>query len=184
MKKIFYILAIIATLSLAACRKTPIGGSAVQDLSGEWYVQVDIVDENGEVVEDGEDFNDGRCLILTYNNANNDNNVLYINDLGGFWDFIVQVPCNKGGLTFGDSSIESFPNESYDSNVSLWGGKIVLGGTTTPSAQKADYIEFLCKFDDDDLADYGMPGVSYLDYYGGVAYRVSGFRYTGFELDE
>ena len=52
MKKIFYILAIIATLSLAACRKTPIGGSAVQDLSGEWYVQVDIVDENGEVVED------------------------------------------------------------------------------------------------------------------------------------
>lgn len=184
MKKLFYILATASAIILASCQKTPIGGTAVEALSGEWYVQVDIVDENGDVVEGGEDFNGGRSLLLTYNTPDNSDNKLYINDLAGFWDFTVKVPCNVANYTFATAEAKEYDNESYESKVSVYGGKIVLGGATTPSGATADYIEFFCNFDDDDLKSYGMPGVSYPMYYGGVAYRVSGWRYTGLEKDE
>lgn len=180
MKKILYILAIAATTLLASCQKDPIGGTKVQEMSGQWYVQVDIVDASGNVVL--EDFNGGRSILLTYNTAADTDNILYVNDQGEFWDFIVQVPCSLNGKTFGSES--PVPNESYKCNVTLSSGKIVVDGATTPSGQKADYIEFLVNFDDDDLEDYGMPGVSYLELYGGVAYKVSGWRYTGFKNDD
>jgi len=181
MKKIIYIALIaVFALTMASCQKDPIGGTAVQDMSGQWYVQVDIVDASGNVVL--EDFNDGRSLLLTYNASSNADNVLYVNDLGKFWDFIVQVPCSLSDKTFGTSS--PVANESYESSVTLSNGKIVPNGATTPSNQPADYIEFLINFDDDDLSKYDMPGVSYVQYYGGVAYKVSGWRYTGFVNDD
>lgn len=180
MKKIFYILAIAASILLASCQKTPIGGTKVQDMSGQWYVQVDIVDASGNVVV--EDFNGGRSIVLTYNTASNADNVLYVDDLGNFWTYKVQVSCVLASKSFGSDS--PIANESYDCNVTLSNGKIVDGGATTPSGQKADYIEFLLNFDDDDLADQGLPGVSYPQAYGGVAYKVHGWRYTGFKNDD
>ena len=180
MKKIFYILAIAATTLLASCQKTPIGGTKVQEMSGQWYVQVDIVDASGNVVL--EDFNEGRSMVLTYNTASNADNVLYVDDLGNFWKFKVQVPCVLSGKSFGSEN--PVANEYYECNVTLSNGKIIENGATTPSEQKADYIEFLVTFDDDDLEDYGMPGVSYLELYGGVAYKVHGWRYTGFAGDD
>ena len=180
MKKILYILAIAATTLLASCQKTPVGGTKVQEMSGQWYVQVDIVDASGNVVL--EDFNEGRSMVLTYNTASDADNVLYVDDLRNFWKYKVQVPCVIASKSFGSDS--PVANEIYDCNVTLSNGKIVDGGATTPSGQKADYIEFLINFDDDDLADQGFPGVSYPQAYGGVAYKVHGWRYTGFAGDD
>ena len=164
-----------------SCQKDEPGGTAVEAMSGQWYVQVDgySLTDNEVVIED---FNDGRCLLLTYNNNSNDPNRLYINDKGGFWDFIVEVDCDLKTLTF--TSNGEVDNESYESKVTISNGMIVKGGTKTPSGATADYIQFDVTFDDDDLANYGMPGVSYGDYYGFDVYRVSGWRYTGLTADD
>ena len=180
MKKIFYILAIAATTLLASCQKETVGGTALQEMCGQWYVQVDMVDADGEVV--CEDFNEGRSILLTYNTASNSTSEIYVDDLEEFWTFKVKVPCTLSSKTFGSSS--PVQNEAYDCGVTLSNGKIVPNGTTTPSNMPADYIEFLITFDDDDLADYGYPGYSWLDFYGAVAYKVSGWRYTGFANDD
>jgi len=181
MKKLYFAIVALAALTLASCEKDPIGGTAVEALAGQWYVQVDGYDTKGDSVV-VEDFNGGRTLLLTYNNSKNEPNKLYINDMGKFWDFIVLVDCDVTKLTFGASA--PVQNESYDCQVTLTNGKIVKNGIKTPSGADADYIEFFVNFDDDDLATYGMPGVSYGDYYGFDAYRVSGWRYTGLANDD
>ncbi len=171
----------LAAFTLASCEKEPIGGTAVEPLAGQWYVQVDGFNtETNEVVI--EDFNDGRIVLLTYNTAKNEPNKLYVDDRGGFWEFKVVVDCDVNNLTFG--SAKEVENEAYPSNVTLTNGKIVKGGAKTPSGAKADYIQFDIKFDDDDLSAYGMPGVSYGDYYGFDVYRVHGWRYTGLVNDD
>lgn len=181
MKKLYFAIVALAALTLASCEKDPIGGTAVEAMSGQWYIQVDGYDTEGDSVVVA-DFNDGRSLLLTYNNNKNESNKLYINDMGKFWDFIVQVECDLNTMTF-DSKGE-VENESYPCNVTITNGKIVKNGTKTPSGADADYIQFDINFDDDDLAAYGMPGVSYGDYYGFNVYRVSGWRYTGLVNDD
>ena len=181
MKKVYLAILALATITLASCKKDPIGGTATEKLAGQWYVQVDGYDTEGDSVVK-EDFNDGRFILLTYNTAANEPNKLFVNDQGKFWDFIVRVECDVNKLTFG--SPDSLQNESYDCKVALTNGKIVLGGATTPSGQKADYIQFDINFDDDDLSAYGLPGISYGDYYGFNVYRISGWRYTGLANDD
>lgn len=186
MKKVFYAIMALATLTFASCEKEQPGGTAVEAMSGQWYVQVDGVDaETGEVV--AEDFNDGRILILTYNTPSNDPNKLYINDRDGFWSFIVKVDCDLNTLTFKGEA----ENESYEGCVvTVTNGKIVKKGIKTPSGTDADYIQFDVNFSDDDI--YLMYGEGYEDYaglslgdlYGFTAYRVSGWRYTGLAADE
>lgn len=170
MKKLLYILAIAAAVVLASCQKDPIGGTSVMDMSGQWYVQVDIVDASGNVVL--EDFNGGRSMLLTYNTASDADNVLYVDDLGNFWEYKVQVPCVLSSKSFGSDS--PVANESYECTVTLSKGVIIPDGATTPSNQKADYIEFLVNFDDDE----------YVEMFGGAAYKVHGWRYTGFANDD
>ena len=181
MKKLFYAILALATLTLASCEKNPIGGTAVESMAGLWYVQVDGYDTEGDSVVI-EDFNEGRIVLLTYNNAANEPNKLYINDRGKFWDFKVLVDCDQNALTFG--SADSLQNESYDCKIALTNGKIVKNGTTTPSGQPADYIQFDINFNDDDLTSLGYPGMSYGDLFGFNVYRVSGYRYTGLANDE
>lgn len=176
MKKIYFAIIALAALTLASCEKDPIGGTAVQALAGQWYVQVDGYDTVGDSVV-VPDFNDGRFLLLTYNNSANDPDKLYVTDMGGFWDFTVQAACDVNTLTFG--SKDTLDNESYDCKVALTNGKIVKNGIKTPNGALADYIQFDINFDDDDLANYGMPGVSYGQYFGFDVYRVSGWRYSG-----
>lgn len=180
MKKLYFAIVALAALTLTSCEKDPIGGTAVQAMAGQWLVQVDGYDTVGDSVVIP-DFNEGRIVLLTYNNTNNDPNKLYINDRGKFWEFTVQVDCDLNTLTFG--SKDTLENEAYPCGVILTNGKIVKGGTKTPSGATADYIQFDINFDDDDLAAYGLPGVSYGDYYGFDVYRVSGWRHTGLKAD-
>lgn len=173
MKKIFYILIAAVSVMFVACQKDPIGGSAVQSMSGEWYVAVDLIEPNSNDTM-GEDILDGHIILQTFNGNQNDSNKLYLCDQGGFWDFMLLVSCDQNSKTFGDGPDVEIVNESYgDGEVKskVWGGKIVPGGAVTPSGNKADAIEFFINFNDDE-PEYGY------------AYRVYGWRYTGLVNDE
>ena len=194
MKKIYFAILALAALTLASCEKEPIGGTAVEAMSGQWHVQVDGYDLEGDsVVIPDFNFEAGytenpHFVIITYNNAANDPNKLYISDRGEFWEFTVLADCDLNTLTFG--SKDSLQNEAYDCKVKLTNGKIVKNGTKTPSGAVADYIQFDITFSDDDL--YEILGEGYEDYagygwgdvYGFNTYRISGWRYTGLAADE
>ena len=83
-----------------------------------------------------------------------------------FWEFQVQVKAYPAAMTFATDGMGK--NLKYESGVQITAGKITLGGATTPSGMPADAIEFIIKFDDDDPS---------------YAYKMHGFRYTGFEAD-
>lgn len=173
MKKIIYIaIAIVASFVMASCEKDPIGGSAVQDMSGEWYVTCDLMTAGGEVFATGADFFglDDRFMILTYNTAADKDNELFVDDMENFWAFQCVTSCNLQNLTFTAADAEDL---LYGDTVTL-SGKIVKNGTTTPSGAAADYIEIDVTFGSDEYpAEYGYDH-----------YRLSGWRYTGFANDD
>lgn len=164
-------------VAFTSCEKDEIGDTATVEMAGDWYVTVDAVDENGQLVySDDELFGMGNIHVLTYNTSANDSKEMIISDMGNFWDFTVKIECDPTQLTFRTTTTEENNLvEGYDDiNVTVTGGKIVLGGAVTPSGQKADSIEFFVTFSDDD----------YPENYGYAKYRVHGYRYTGFVEDD
>lgn len=174
MKKILTIALALVSLAFISCQKDPIGGTAVQQMSGQWYVQVDAVDASGQLPSEdyADPFGMGNIIILTYNTAANKENELIVDDRGEFWEFKVKTACNLGSMTFGNSA--QVENLAYECNVLLTNGKIVKDGATTPSGMKADYIEFEVAFDDDT-----NPAENGFDHY-----KVHGYRYTGLANDD
>ena len=99
MKKIVYMFA--AVLLFASCAKEEIGGTATEALAGQWYVHVDAVDENGDVVYTGaEMFGLENFMLLTYNTSVNNEDVMFVDDLENFWTFKAKVDCSTSSLTF------------------------------------------------------------------------------------
>ncbi len=89
MKKIFYLAALLLTASFVGCEKEDIEGTATESMAGEWYVQIDAVDENGDPITEtldgspnsGEDyFGLGRTILLTYNTSANTPDEMWIDD--------------------------------------------------------------------------------------------------------
>lgn len=154
----------IAVLGLSSCAKEEIGGTAVQDMAGEWYVQVDGVDKDGNVVEE-DPFGMGYFSLYTYNTNENTSDRMYINDDQNFWPFCVIVDVNYNAGTFQVLGAEdSFEGISVD----VVDGKVVKDGAVSQAGYKADGISFKIKFEDDDYA-----GV-YYDYLW-----IHGYRRTG-----
>ena len=190
MKKVLYSIMMASVLLFASCQKEEIENTAVSELAGQWYVLVDVVDDEGNVAYP--DFNEGEFILLTYNNNANSPDTFYINDMGDFWDFTVQVPCNVNALTFG--STDGLINEAYaiddehPSVVTITDGQIVKDGATTPSGSKADYIQFDVTFNDDDageaFGDPSLSGITIAEAFGGTKYRIYGYRYTGLANDD
>lgn len=172
MKKIFYILSIAAVALFASCAKEEIGGTACQDMAGQWYVTCDLIDAAGEVMATGADFFglDERFMVLTYNTAANDPKEMILDDCGNFWEFSCKIACDPAGMTFSAKDAVDYMN---DDKVTVT-GKIVKDGTETPSGMPADYIEMVINFGSDE----------YPKEYGYAAYKLSGWRYTGFENDD
>ena len=157
----------LASVALfASCAKDPIGNTATVDMAGEWYVTVDAVDENGEILYE-DPYGMGPVIFSTFNTAANKAEEIFVYDNANFWDFQVQVKANPTAMTFETEGL--VPNLKYECGVTISSGKITLGGATTPSGMPADAIEFLISFDDDDY---------------GFTYKVHGFRYTGLAGDE
>ena len=172
MKKVLYAILALATLTLASCEKDPIGGTATEKMAGQWYVQVQGVDEDGAVLYEDEDlFGIGNFWLLTYNTAANDADSMWISDVdGAFWEFQIKVGCNQADQTF---SIAAGPDILNGITADITNGKILNKAATTPSGMPADSIVFEVLFSDDP--------------YAGVYYdhlRVSGYRYTGLANDD
>lgn len=104
MKKIVYLFALV--LLFASCEKNEIGGTATEAMSGQWYVHIEAVDENGDVVFTKEDMAEFyelesvNFIVLTYNTSDNSSDVLFVDDLANFWTFKTKTDCNLSLLTF------------------------------------------------------------------------------------
>lgn len=164
-KTLKYTLIALITAALSSCEKEDIGMTATVDLAGEWMVTVDAVGPDGSVVMD-DPFGLGYIQIITYNSAANRPDEIIVNDLEGFWDFTVKVPCDINAKQFGSDSW--LDNMAYDCKVKIFNGKVEFGATETPSGMPADAIEFEVAFDDDSNGAYGIDH-----------YLVKGYRRTG-----
>ena len=92
---------------------------------------------------------------------------MYVDDIGHFWEYKVRVKSDINALTFATNG--AVPNEAYECDVTIDGGKILLGAATTPHGTPADSIVYYISFSDDEP---------------GMRYKVSGYRYTGLAVDD
>lgn len=166
LKTLKYIFVAIFALAVSSCDKEEIGGTATQDLAGEWMVKADIVDASGNVIAE-DPYGLGYFQVITYNTAANIPTEMWVSDTGNFWEFTAKVPCDAAAQTFGSST--AVPNLDYDCMVTITNGKVTYGGTLSPSGAIADAIEFTIAFDDDE---------------GGYTYLLSGYRRTGLQGGE
>jgi hypothetical protein len=166
----------LAGLLFTSCEKDEIGGTATEDMAGEWYVTVDAVDAAGNVVYQGDDlfnFESYPIMLNTYNTASNASDELYVDDRENFWVFKLRVKCDLNTLTFQTNG--AVANEAYEGcDVTITDGKILPKAATTPHGTPADSIVFYVSFSDD----------TYPDMLGYANYKISGYRYTGLTSDD
>lgn len=172
MKKLYFAIVAAAALMFVSCEKAPIGGTAVEKLSGQWYVSVQGINTDGSVLYEDEDlFGLGKFVLITYNTAANDLDSIWIQDVdGAFRDFKVKAHCDINAGTF---EIAGGPDQQHGISVDITNGKILRGAAKTPSGMPADSITMDILFGDDT--------------YAGVYYdrlRITGHRYTGLAADE
>jgi hypothetical protein len=169
MKKYSALCCALLALFFVSCESaTDPGGTAIEKMAGDWWVTVDLADSNGDVVAE-DPYGIGHFQMFTYNTAANLPTEMWLEDGGHFWDYKLKVSVNYEARTF--STSDFVENVSYESKVKITAGKVVEGGTTTPSDMPADYIEYLVQFDDD-----GEDGA--------VIFKIHGFRRTGFPADD
>lgn len=163
MKKHIYIFAFLF-LVISACKKDEVvGGTAVQDVSGEWWLQVQVVGPDGEIIDD---YNDEAYSSLSiYNTADNSNSQIWFED--GYWVVKGKVNVNLGNKTFSGDNVQ---NVTYDSKFTITNGKILVGAAIGPvSKAVTDSISYTATYDDD------------LD---GNTYHFKGYRRTKFSGDD
>jgi predicted small secreted protein len=166
MKKYLILLFAALAFTLTSCEKdTEPGGTAVQDMAGDWWVTYQYEASPGV----WKAAKAGHFLFTTYNTAANLPTEMWVNDGKKFWDFSCHVDVDYAAKTFSTKGLVD--NASYASKLSITDGKILKGAAKTPSGMPADSIVFLVKFSDDDPP-------------AATTYKVSGFRRTGFEQDD
>jgi len=170
MKKYIYILSLLV-ISLSACKKEePIGGTAVQDMSGEWWVQIDGAGDYYKVV--------------TSNTADNSNTKMWV-DLTGFWGTDVppaqlvkaRVDVNTADKTFSITNVDNVQDSGYGEpgdppiKITVKNGKVITDGAIGPvSKQKTDAISLEVSFSDDQNP--------------GTIYKLVGYHRTKFPDDD
>lgn len=159
MKKILSVFILLALIISSCQKEEEVGGTAVQAMAGEWFVQYS--EDNGETYEDN------YFSVLTYNTANNSSTEMWIDDHGDFGPFKGKVRVDLSSLTFNTS--EPSINEYEDSTFQIEDGKIIKNGTKGPGSNTpTDSIFFKVKFSD----------------YPDDIYYISGYKRTGFLEDE
>ncbi len=188
MKKVLYFATtLLFCLGATSCEKEEVGGTATQDMAGQWYVQIDAVDESGTPINGGEDyFGAGRIIMLTYCTAANTTSEMWIDDLGSFdlatlygyggypnYAFKCLSDINLNALTFSSSNAKNLASlNSYESDVyaiTIEDGKILKGAGRQNNGSPADSIVFYLKYTNDPW----YPDDGY------AKYKVSGIRYSG-----
>lgn len=168
------VLSLFMTISFVSCDEggdPDPGGTAIQDMSGDWFVQ-----EATDGVGSGDYY-----LISTYNTVNDNGTEMWIDDgfdlnnRSFFWVFKVKCPVNASSLTFSGndlaSSVElpsSFGGGFYDLTATVTNGQVIMDGATTDSGNPSDKISLDIEFSDD----------------AGTVYSLVGYRRTGLLEDE
>lgn len=152
------ILLVIVTFCASSCDKDDdAGGTAVQDMAGDWYVRVN---------ETGSYF-----TLYTFNTSNNDPDLMWVQSTGlAFEDTALgikgKVPIVYSQKTFGGENIENIAATKADiPNFAIASGTILPNGTVGHvSKTPTDSIYFELNVN-------------------GQTYKVSGFHKTGFMED-
>ncbi|MBO9673461.1 MAG: hypothetical protein J7577_08450 [Sphingobacteriaceae bacterium] len=149
MKKYFYILTLFV-LSISACKKDePIGGTAVQDLSGEWWVQID---GTGDYYG-----------ISTYNTADNSSSQMWLN-LTKFYGndsntIFGKVSVNLDSKTFNGQNVVNKGTYAGGLTFTVTNGKVTPNGAVGPSSKAVtDAIALDVEFSDDPGTIYHLKG--------------------------
>jgi len=166
-----FLAVVLVLTSFISCDEvgdTDPGGTSVEKMSGDWYVQT-LVD--GEVVVD-------YALISTYNTSANDGKDMWVEDHGNIWNFKLKSPVTISSMVFAGNNLASSvvdddtdtPDviETYDINVNITEGKITKNGATSTGGHTVDGISFKAEFSDDP----------------GTIYEIKGYKRTGFLEDE
>ncbi|MDR0414226.1 MAG: hypothetical protein LBH84_02265 [Prevotellaceae bacterium] len=153
--------------SVASCsREACAGGTAVQALSGEWWVKVYSADMATVMLP--------YKRVATYNTAANTATEMIVDDYGNIFNsswgagrgFRVKTPCSVSDKTFGsDAATASLTNAAYTYIVK--NGKIISGGAKSPGGLTTDSIYLHLT----DLSD-------------GTTCVLAGYRHTGWIEDE
>ncbi|UKJ07686.1 lipid-binding protein [Solitalea lacus] len=167
------LLVIMITMLFSSCeRDNPDpGGTATENMAGEWWVQWDGLP--------GVYFH-----FATYNTSANSSSEMWLDDQGTFWSFNGsamkgKVNINISDLTFSGANISSDdpafvtrPRPGFPSvpiTFTITEGKIIKGGTKGPvTGKQTDSIYFKAEFSDD-------PGTIYI---------LSGYARTRFSEDD
>ena len=147
----------MVAVSFTSCQKDEkIGGTAVQDLSGEYWVQVD----------DGTGKTEDYSKISIYNVASNKADSVWIDDDQSYYGLKAKIHADVAAKTFSANNA----NETYFGvKVTITGGKILKGAATAPGSKlKTDSIYFKAQFSD-------SPGVTF---------TYSGYARTRFDSDD
>ena len=169
MNKIFssVLAAAAGIFALASCdAQTDIeaGGTAVQNVAGNWEVRADLADADGNVIAE-DCYGIGTFTLYTYNTASNSSKEMWIDDRGNFWSFKFKVDVNVSKQTFSTSDYVPY-DAAGTGNAKIVSGKVMYGAATNLHGMPNDSIAFLVTFDDDNPDTY---------------YMIQGQRYTGFK---
>ncbi len=165
MKKYIILIFIAIAFTFVSCSNdTEPGGTAVQDMSGEWWVTCTFESTPG-VWEDAV----GHVRFSTYNTAANKSTEMLLDDLGNIWPFKSVVDVDYAAKTFSTKTAVSTNDSAHPTlTVLIKDGKVLKGAAKTPSGLAADSIVFYSTFSDDPT----------------TVYKISGFRRTGFPEDD
>jgi len=162
---IYTLLTVFVAVGFTSCQKSEkIGGTAVQNASGEFWVKLD----NGT----GEFGNDW-YTFATYNTSSNKSDSIWVDDYANassgkpFWQIKGKVKIDLSNLTFSGNNVV---NQDYDSHFTITDGKILRGAATAPGTKtKTDSISFKIQFDDEDPS---------------VVHTVGGYARTRWDADD
>jgi hypothetical protein len=184
MKKTLYsILMMVGVLvAFTSCEKEDIGNTAAVETAGEWYVDIDAVDDSGNPIPGGSHYfgyDEERVTIITYNTSENVPTQMWIDDLGWFdlswyygnpaypsYSFKCVVNVDPNNLTFSSVNAE---NLSGDFGITIEDGKILKDAGKQKNGSPADSIVFYVKYTNDPW----YPDDGY------AKYKISGIRYSG-----
>lgn len=205
MKKVLYFMTMVLALAFTSCSKEEPGGTATQTMAGEWYVTVDAMDAQGNLVEP---WALAPVIIRTFNTSANTTDKMYISDCSTFsygvdyagshgyfelFGFYMPIDVNLAAGTFSTAAgaKNMMPNYNFNDEWKKWGyteysdiaitnGKIVKNGGKQNNGSVADAIEFDIKvFNDYEDFYNAETEAGYYVECGIDHFHVKGVRYSG-----
>ncbi|WP_285059817.1 lipid-binding protein [Pedobacter ginsengisoli] len=146
MKKYIFILSFLV-VGFSSCKKDEVaGGTAVQDMSGEWWVQVEerVTQPNGDVTIKtpfGPYYS-----LSSYNTADNSSTVMWLDDSQSFYGLKAKVNVDVNNKTFSATAADEL---YFEVTVDIKNGQVIKNGAIgAVSKAVTDSIAFDAVFSD------------------------------------